>query len=294
MGLSDQIKVPAQVKGAVGGGGSFNPGGTSTQFLDGTGAPKDLSAPDVITALGGSHQYALATGGTTAYTIAPATPITLANGVRVSVRFPSTPAANATLNVGDGSGAHTILIKSNGTTRNTLAGDFISSCTYTFTYIADAAGYWLCDSGIQAVNNGLAHAHYTMTADDASTTTPALATWDTFVGQGITDSGNEATIGETGHYEICVSLFFISLSGSSLGIIALQDWTSGSGVSIGIQREGYSGSAQAYPQLLFRGQLTSGTKLRVLQYVNFGTGTIDGDGSTAANKMCFWEIRRLR
>lgn len=50
MSLATQVKVPAQVKGAVGGGGgTFTPGGTSDQFLDGTGAPKDLGATDIPT-----------------------------------------------------------------------------------------------------------------------------------------------------------------------------------------------------------------------------------------------------
>lgn len=52
MSLATQVKVPAQVKGAVGGGGgTFTPGGTSDQFLDGTGAPKSLSATDIPAAI---------------------------------------------------------------------------------------------------------------------------------------------------------------------------------------------------------------------------------------------------
>lgn len=47
---ASQIKVPAQIKGAVGGGGSFAPGGTSDQVLDGTGTPKNIPST-----LGATH-----------------------------------------------------------------------------------------------------------------------------------------------------------------------------------------------------------------------------------------------
>lgn len=57
---ASQIKVPAQIKGGMG----LNPGGTSSQFLDGTGVPKDLSAAD-ITAAGGAMSSELATEAST-------------------------------------------------------------------------------------------------------------------------------------------------------------------------------------------------------------------------------------
>lgn len=145
------------------------------------------------------------------------------------------------------------------------------------------------------VNNGLAYGLYTMTADDSATTTPTKVTWDTFTGSGITNSSNEATIGETGTYEITGKFIYTGLStGGSAGYFRLEDWTSGSSVILDTGREGAGSSSSAFPGISWRGELTSGTKLRVYQYVSAGTGSVDGDGSALVTKACFWEIRRIR
>lgn len=186
-------------------------------------------------------------------------------------------------------------MKTQGTTRTSLAGDFVANCTYTFSYIADAAGYWLCDSGVEAVNNGLAYGFLTLTADESATATPALVTWDTSTLQGMTLSANEITIGETGHYEIVLSLMFSLISPlGGAGYLFLSDWTSGSEVAMAIARESFAGSSVALPKLTWHGPLASGTKLRVQQMLGSGTGTIDGNRSTWPHRDYFWEIRRVR
>jgi len=139
--------------GGGGGGGSSDFGditgwpGASTDFVRGDGSDAPLSAAEMFEAQGGSGQYALATGGATDYVVTPATPLVLANGARILVRFPSVPANECRLNV-SGTGYHAVLVKSrapNG--RAAQNGDFLQDYSYEFYYLSDGAGYWVCKDG---------------------------------------------------------------------------------------------------------------------------------------------------
>jgi len=111
-----------------------------------------LSADEIFTALDGSGQHVVATGGTTDYVATPSTPITaLVDGLRIFVKFPTTPAPSATLNVsGLGAKALFVITKYPNARVNQL-GDFLALPTYEFRYYDQGAGYWM-SSGMHCLN----------------------------------------------------------------------------------------------------------------------------------------------